>query len=99
MNDIADTGAGARSASTESAERPVVLFLAGDAMLGRGVDQILPHPSEPRLYEEYVRDARGYLELAERRAGSVPRPVDYDYVWGDALAELSMRDPALRLIN
>jgi poly-gamma-glutamate capsule biosynthesis protein CapA/YwtB (metallophosphatase superfamily) len=26
----------------------VTLFLCGDVMLGRGVDQILPHPGDPR---------------------------------------------------
>ena len=36
----------------------VTLFLAGDVMLGRGVDQILPHPGDPALREGYVHDAR-----------------------------------------
>ena len=43
----------------------ITLFLCGDVMLGRGIDQILPHPSSPVLHEPYVRDARRYLELAE----------------------------------
>ena len=27
------------------------LLLAGDVMTGRGIDQVLPHPGDPRLYE------------------------------------------------
>jgi poly-gamma-glutamate capsule biosynthesis protein CapA/YwtB (metallophosphatase superfamily) len=29
----------------------VTLFLCGDVMLGRGVDQVLPHPEDPELRE------------------------------------------------
>ena len=42
------------------------LFLCGDVMTGRGIDQALPHPSNPILYEPYIRDARDYVDLAER---------------------------------
>lgn len=77
----------------------VLLFLCGDVMLGRGIDQILPHPSPPVLYESYVRDARRYLELAERATGAIPRPVAFDYVWGDALEELATRRPDARIVN
>ncbi|MGH8076786.1 MAG: CapA family protein [Lysobacter sp.] len=79
--------------------RSVTLFMCGDVMLGRGIDQILPHPSEPILYESYIRDARGYLKLAERSSGDIPRSVAFAYVWGDALAELKKRHPDARIIN
>jgi poly-gamma-glutamate synthesis protein (capsule biosynthesis protein) len=79
--------------------QPVVLFLCGDVMTGRGIDQVLPHTSDTRLYEPYVDSALTYLELAERKNGEIPRPVDFAYVWGDALAELDRRAPALRIIN
>ncbi|MGP3790908.1 CapA family protein [Pseudomonas sp. B392_1p] len=75
------------------------LFLTGDLMLARGIDQILPHPGNPRLYEPWVKDARDYVQLAERRNGPVPRPVEFDYVWGVALGALSQRQPDLRLVN
>lgn len=75
------------------------LFLCGDVMLGRGVDQIQRHRSDPRLYEGYVRSAVGYVELAERASGPIPRDVAPDYVWGDALAELDRRRPDARIIN
>src|SRR6266536_723360 len=54
-------------------------------MTGRGIDQVLPHPLNPRLYEPYLSDARAYVDLAENANGPVPRPVDFDYIWGEAL--------------
>lgn len=75
------------------------LFLAGDLMCARGIDQILPHPGDPRLYEAYVKDARDYVRLAERRSGAFAQPVDFAYVWGAALEVLRQRRPNLRLVN
>ncbi|NOR40301.1 MAG: poly-gamma-glutamate biosynthesis protein [Gammaproteobacteria bacterium] len=77
----------------------VTLFLCGDVMTGRGIDQILPYPSDPQLYERYVSDARDYVALAERQNGPVARPVDFAYIWGDALEELQRRAPDVRIIN
>jgi len=75
------------------------LFLCGDVMTGRGVDQILPHPGEPRLRERFTRSALEYVALAERAHGPIPRPVDYAYVWGDTLELLEEERPDARLIN
>jgi poly-gamma-glutamate synthesis protein (capsule biosynthesis protein) len=80
-------------------EGPVTLFLCGDVMTGRGVDQVLPHPSEPQLHEPCIDDARAYVGLAEQANGPIPRPVDFAYVWGDALDELDRRAPDARIIN
>lgn len=77
----------------------IKLFMCGDVMCGRGIDQVLPHPSEPTLHESYVKDARLYVRLAEEASGTIPRPVGFDYVWGDALAELNRARPDVRLIN
>jgi poly-gamma-glutamate synthesis protein (capsule biosynthesis protein) len=74
-------------------------FLAGDVMTGRGVDQILAHPSAPELHEPFVTDAREYVRLAEQLSGPVPRGVAADYIWGDALAEWERMAPAARLVN
>lgn len=74
-------------------------FLCGDVMTGRGVDQILRHPSEPWLAEGFVRDARDYVELAEARNGPIPRGVSDEYVWGDALVELDRAAPDARVVN
>lgn len=78
---------------------PLSLFLCGDVMTGRGVDQVLPHPGNPVLYERSVRDARDYVELAEQANGSIRQPVDFAYIWGDALAELRQAGADVRIIN
>src|SRR4030095_9110159 len=70
-----------------------------DVMTGRGIDQALPHPVDPVLYEPYVRDAREYVELAEKANGPIPRPVSFDYVWGDVLQELQQSQIDLRIVN
>ena len=75
------------------------LFLCGDVMTGRGIDQVLPHPGRPHLYEPWVDNALRYVELAERANGSIPSNVSFDYIWGDALDELHRMRPDLRLIN
>jgi poly-gamma-glutamate synthesis protein (capsule biosynthesis protein) len=77
----------------------LTFFLSGDVMLGRGIDQVLPHPVPPGLHEPYVRSALGYVELAERASGALARPVDFGYVWGDALEELRRRAPQARIVN
>jgi poly-gamma-glutamate capsule biosynthesis protein CapA/YwtB (metallophosphatase superfamily) len=73
------------------------IFLCGDVMTGRGIDQALSHPVNPILYEPYMRDAREYVALAEKANGPIPRPLSVDYIWGDALPELERTD--LRIAN
>ncbi len=80
-------------------KQALTLFLCGDVMTGRGIDQILPNPADPRLFEMYVSDAREYIELAERLNGPIAKPVDFVYIWGDALAELERVVPDVRIIN
>ena len=75
------------------------LFLAGDVMTGRGIDQVLPHPSAPGLFEPMVTDARVYVDLAARENGRITAPVSPSYVWGDALAEIERFHPAVRIAN
>ena len=75
------------------------IFLAGDVMTGRGIDQAFATPSEPTLYEPYVRDARVYLELAERVNGPIARPLTAAALWGDAFASLERFAPAARIVN
>lgn len=77
----------------------VTLFLCGDVMTGRGVDQLLPNSVDPVLYESYVKDAREYVRLAERENGSIKQPVSSDYVWGDALRVWKQVSPDLKIIN
>jgi poly-gamma-glutamate capsule biosynthesis protein CapA/YwtB (metallophosphatase superfamily) len=77
----------------------VILFLCGDVMTGRGVDQILSHPGDPRLWEPFVRDARSYIDLAEAANGPIARPVPPSWPWGDALQVLAQINPDVHLIN
>jgi poly-gamma-glutamate capsule biosynthesis protein CapA/YwtB (metallophosphatase superfamily) len=77
----------------------VTLFLCGDVMPGRGVDQILPHPGPPELREEYIDDAKAYVRLTERASGPIPRPVSFSWPWGDALPVLDDMAPDVRVIN
>lgn len=76
-----------------------VLLLAGDVMTGRGIDQILPHPSTPALHESYIDDARDYVRMAEKVNGLIPRPLSAEYIWGEALAEIERVDPDLCVVN
>lgn len=77
----------------------ITLFLCGDVMTGRGIDQVLPYPSNPQIYEPYLTSARGYVKLAEEVNGPIPKPVDFPYIWGHALEELQRTDPDARIIN
>ena len=80
-------------------KRGMTLFLCGDVMTGRGIDQVLPHPGDPALHEGYATSARDYVALAEKAHGPIPRPVGFTYVWGDALAEWARVQPDLRIVN
>ena len=77
----------------------ITLFMTGDVMTGRGIDQALPFPGDPVIYEPYIKSAKGYIRIAEKANGPIPRPAAFSYVWGDALDELQRRKPDLRLIN
>jgi len=81
------------------AQAPITLFLCGDVMTGRGIDQILPSPSGSELFESYVDDARAYVRLAERKNGPIPRRADFAYVWGSSLRALARIAPAVRIVN
>jgi len=75
------------------------IFLCGDVMTGRGIDQIMPHPCDPMLYEPYMTSAIDYVRLAEAWAGHIPRRVQPDYIWGDAVAAVDAAAPDLRIVN
>ena len=90
---------GETEAANFSVSKVITLFLGGDVMTGRGIDQIMTSPSDPVIYESYMRSADGYVKLAEKVNGIIPKPVDYTYIWGDALAVLKRIKPDLRIIN
>lgn len=68
-------------------------------MVGRGIDQCLRTPSDPILFESFVKDARVYVDLAREKNGSIPEKFDPGYLWGDALKEVKRLSPDLFLIN
>jgi len=80
-------------------DQPICLFLCGDVMTGRGIDQVLPFPVHPVLYETSVRDAHKYVQLAEALHGPIPRPASFEYIWGDALEEIRPLKTDGRIIN
>jgi poly-gamma-glutamate synthesis protein (capsule biosynthesis protein) len=79
--------------------RAIELLLGGDVMTGRGIDQLLPQPGSPSLLPPGPPDARAYVEATEWLNGPVPRPVSYEYLWGDALPALRALRPDLRIVN
>ena len=76
-----------------------VIFLTGDVMTGRAIDQLLPHPGDPTLREAVVSDARTYVRLAEQTNGPIPAPINYAWPWGELLAIMDEFAPDIRLIN
>jgi len=80
-------------------ETLITLFLCGDVMTGRGIDQALPRPGNPALHERFVRDARRYLRLAEEASGPIDTPLEFDTIWGDGLDALARASPDVRIIN
>jgi poly-gamma-glutamate synthesis protein (capsule biosynthesis protein) len=77
----------------------ITIFMCGDVMTGRGIDQVLPHPSEPTIHESYMKSAAGYVKIAEEANGPIQQPVRFSYIWGDALEELERVEPDVRIIN
>lgn len=77
------------------------IILCGDVMLGRGVDQILPHSCDPTLHEDWrgISTARAFVELAEQHSGAIPGERGIDYVWGDALVLFAEAEADARIVN
>lgn len=95
---MAGTGGNAAPRRFRSSDE-ATLFLCGDVMTGRGIDQVLPHPCDPRIYEPAIASATTYVELAEIANGPIRKPVAFEYPWGDVLGELERREPDLRIVN
>ena len=95
--------AAASPAVTYAADMPnsqtITLFMAGDVMTGRGIDQVLPYPGDPRLHEAYVKDARQYVALAEAANGPIQKPLQCEMLWGAALREWQHIGPDVRIVN
>lgn len=79
--------------------KQITIFMSGDVMTGRGIDQVLLHPSDPLIHESYMKSAKGYVKIAEELYGPIQQPVSFSYIWGDILADLSQVAPDVRIIN
>jgi poly-gamma-glutamate synthesis protein (capsule biosynthesis protein) len=87
------------NSSQPESRRVIRLFLCGDVMIGRGIDQVLAHPCDPALHESYVHSALQYVRLAEEANGPIPRRADPSYIWGAALDQWNLEKPDARIIN
>lgn len=77
----------------------LLLFLAGDVMLGRGIDQILKYKNNPMIYESFVKDARYYIPNTMKKFSEQGKYVDQFYVWGDLLNNSLFKKSKLKIIN
>ncbi len=91
--------ASGREGRRETSGRSLTLFLCGDVMTGRGIDQALPHPSAPEIHERYLRSAADYVKLAETANGAFARPLGFSTIWGAAHEEWGRVAPDLRIVN
>lgn len=87
-------------------ERSLKLFLAGDVMIGRGVDQLLENSVPPQMFGKKVKLATYYIDKAEEKNGPMPSEQEVmamggpsRYIWGDLLPALEYEKPHARLIN
>ncbi len=77
----------------------VNMFLAGDVMTGRGIDQILPSSVDPELHEPFIQDARRYVSIAEQKSGEINTPASYRYIWNGPFEVLNRMNPEFTLAN
>ena len=98
LSDMTTTGNSAADRSSRNSKR-ITIFMSGDVMTGRGIDQVLPHPGDPLIHESYMKSAAGYVKIAEEVNGPIQQPVSFSYIWGDALEELDRVAPEVRIIN
>lgn len=77
----------------------VTIFLCGDVMTGRGLDQIFHFPSNPVLHEDYIKNAKDYISISEKVNGPIPRSVKPEYIWGEALKIFKKFKPDVKIIN
>jgi poly-gamma-glutamate capsule biosynthesis protein CapA/YwtB (metallophosphatase superfamily) len=87
------------SPRAQQTQRSIRLFLCGDVMTGRGIDQVMAQPCDPGLHESYVQSAMDYVRLAEAANGAIARRVGPAHIWGAALEEFDRMRPDARIIN
>ena len=89
----------AMTAGSSGDRQTISLFLCGDVMTGCGIDQALPNPGDQRICEPYVTSAWDYVALAEQSYGPLSLLLGFSEIWGDALEELMLATPDLRIVN
>ncbi|MFE8034107.1 CapA family protein [Thiohalocapsa marina] len=77
----------------------VRLFLAGDVMLGRAIDQLFIRHHPDILDKDDYKPAWLYQHLSEAIHGALSRPVAYASIWGPLPELLDAADTDLRLLN
>ena len=77
----------------------LTIFLCGDVMLGRGIDQIMKYKNDPTLYESSVSNAKYYVPKEMAIYTEPNKFVSYDYFWGDLLLEPLFIKSNLKIIN
>lgn len=75
------------------------LFLGGDVMTGRGIDQLFAVHNDDDFGKPDHIPARNYLHWSAALHGAEMLPLRHDYIWGAALGVLDLADPDFRLVN
>lgn len=77
----------------------VRLFLGGDVMTGRTIDQLFATHNDDNFGKtDHIPSVR-YLAWSAALHGAEILPLAHDYIWGDALGVLEQARPDFRLIN
>lgn len=88
--------------SDTSDDETICFGFTGDIMLGRGIDAILPYHVDGVLHESYMRNAKGYVELAIKENGPLSQDEinerGFNYIWGD-LVETFESVPNMMVVN
>ncbi len=75
------------------------LFLGGDVMLGRGVDQIMKYKGDPELKESFIKDARYYVPDEMKKFTQPGNFVLDNYIWNDLLKDPNFLESDLKIVN
>jgi hypothetical protein len=80
-------------------EGTIRLFLAGDVMVGRGIDRLFSTHNSDDFGKPNSIPATTYLSQSAALHGAEIFPLRHDYIWGAALGLLDAAKPDFRLAN
>jgi poly-gamma-glutamate synthesis protein (capsule biosynthesis protein) len=72
LSDMTTSGNSAADRSSRNSKR-IAIFMSGDVMASRGIDQVLPHPGDPLIHESYMKSA-------EEVNGPIQQPVSFSCI-------------------